>query len=173
MARKLKIFRTSIGFHDAYVAAPSRKAALEAWGSDHDLFASGAAEEVTDPALTRDPLERPGTVIKRVRGSTDEHLAALGKAKPKARLASKTTSTVSAPPRPSRAALERAEAAVERAEGARDTELDEITRQIDALTQARRAADNKHRKAIDRLQRAAEEKRSDYDERLDRWREAQ
>ena len=35
MARtgRLKVFRTSIGFHDAYVAAPSRKAALEAWGA--------------------------------------------------------------------------------------------------------------------------------------------
>jgi hypothetical protein len=30
MPRKLKVFRTPIGFHDAYVAAPSRKAALEA-----------------------------------------------------------------------------------------------------------------------------------------------
>jgi hypothetical protein len=30
-AAKLKVFRTPIGFHDAYVAAPSQKAALEAW----------------------------------------------------------------------------------------------------------------------------------------------
>lgn len=30
--RKLKVYRTPIGFHDAYVAAPSQKAALEAWG---------------------------------------------------------------------------------------------------------------------------------------------
>jgi hypothetical protein len=28
---KLKVFRTPIGFHDAYVAAPSKKAALAAW----------------------------------------------------------------------------------------------------------------------------------------------
>ncbi len=34
MARKLKVFRTPAGFHDAYVAAPSRKAALAAWGAD-------------------------------------------------------------------------------------------------------------------------------------------
>ena len=31
---KLKVYRTPIGFHDAYVAAPSQKAALDAWGSD-------------------------------------------------------------------------------------------------------------------------------------------
>ena len=33
MARALKTFRTAIGFHDAYGAAPSRKAALKAWGA--------------------------------------------------------------------------------------------------------------------------------------------
>eukprot|EP01035_Chromulina_nebulosa_P046785 gene46785-63390_t len=56
MPRQLKVFRTPIGFHDAYVAAPSRKAALQAWGSDADLFARGMAEIVTDPALTAGPL---------------------------------------------------------------------------------------------------------------------
>ena len=35
---KLKVFRTAIGFHDAYVASPSRAAALRAWGADTDLF---------------------------------------------------------------------------------------------------------------------------------------
>lgn len=30
--QKLKVYRTPIGFHDAYVAAPSQKAALKAWG---------------------------------------------------------------------------------------------------------------------------------------------
>ena len=45
MTRKLKVFRTPIGFHDAYVAAPSQKAALQAWGTDTDLFARGVALE--------------------------------------------------------------------------------------------------------------------------------
>lgn len=79
MARKqkLKVFRTPAGFHDAYVAAPSQKAALKAWGSDADLFARGIAEVVTDEALTREPLERPGEVIKRARGTAAEHMASL------------------------------------------------------------------------------------------------
>ena len=83
MARssKLKVYRTPIGFHDAYVAAPSQKAALEAWGSDHDLFARGAAELVTDAALTAAPLASPGTVVKRSRGTTAEQIAALPKDK--------------------------------------------------------------------------------------------
>ncbi|MCP2775198.1 hypothetical protein, partial [Salmonella enterica] len=54
-AAKLKVYRTPIGFHDAYVAAPSQKAALQAWGSDADLFARGVAEQVADPALMEEP----------------------------------------------------------------------------------------------------------------------
>ena len=77
MPRALKVFRTPIGFHDAYVAVPTKKAALAAWGSTRDLFARGIAELVTDPALTAEPLAAPGTVIKRSRGTTAEQIAAL------------------------------------------------------------------------------------------------
>ena len=51
MARKLKVYRTPIGFHDAFVAAPSQKTALKSWGADVDLFAYGAAEVVSDEGL--------------------------------------------------------------------------------------------------------------------------
>ena len=60
---KLKVYRTPIGFHDAYVAAPSQKAALKAWGADADLFARGVAEMVTDESLLAEPLARPGEVV--------------------------------------------------------------------------------------------------------------
>lgn len=73
---KLKVFRTPIGFHDAYVAAPSQKAALEAWGADADLFARGVAEVVTDPELAEEPLANPGEVIRKLRGTAAEHVAA-------------------------------------------------------------------------------------------------
>ena len=76
-ATRLKVYRTPIGFHDAYVAAPSQKAALKAWGSAHDLFSTGEAELVTDAALTEAPLDEPGKIVRRVRGTTDEHIAAL------------------------------------------------------------------------------------------------
>ena len=82
MARKLKVYRTPIGFHDAYVAASSRKEALRAWGADADLFARGIAEVVTDEELTREPLAKPGEVVRSLRGTSDEHLAALPKDKP-------------------------------------------------------------------------------------------
>lgn len=77
--QKLKVFRTPIGFHDAYVAAPSQKAALEAWGIDVNLFARGSAEEVADPELIEEPLSAPGVVFKRLRGTEEEQIAALGK----------------------------------------------------------------------------------------------
>ncbi|WP_419815050.1 hypothetical protein [Glacieibacterium sp.] len=79
MARSapLKVYRTPIGFHDAYVAASSQKAALKAWGSGHDLFGTGEAEVVTDSALTKEPLARPGEVIRRLRATAAEQIASL------------------------------------------------------------------------------------------------
>jgi len=79
------VFRTPIGFHDAYVAAASQKAALEAWGSDSNLFAAGLAELVTDAKLTREALARPGEVIRKLRGTEAEQIRALGKAKQRSR----------------------------------------------------------------------------------------
>lgn len=81
MPRKLKVFRTAIGFHDAYVAAPSRKAALDAWGANADLFARAVAEKVTDAKLMKAPLAKPGEVIRVSRGGLSEHLKALPKRK--------------------------------------------------------------------------------------------
>src|SRR5512134_1674619 len=114
--QKLKVFRTPIGFHDAYVAVPSQKAALEAWGADGNLFAQGIAEQVTDPTLMEEPLANPGKVIRRVRGSADEHFAALDraarkpKAKPKAEAAEEVPKPKARPkPRPSRDELDAAE----------------------------------------------------------------
>ncbi len=45
MARKLKTYQTSLGFFDLAMAAPSMKAALEAWGADSNLFHQGAARQ--------------------------------------------------------------------------------------------------------------------------------
>lgn len=113
---KLKVYRTPIGFHDAYVAAPSQKAALEAWGSDHNLFARGIAEIVTDPALIAEPLASPGTVVKRSRGSAAEQFAALPPDRAKTPAppepAAKQARKPKAKPRPDRATLDAAGAAL-------------------------------------------------------------
>jgi hypothetical protein len=44
MARKLKTYQTSLGFFDLAIAAPSMKAALEAWGADSNLFTRARRE---------------------------------------------------------------------------------------------------------------------------------
>ena len=105
--RKFKVFRTPIGFHDAYVAAPSRKAALEAWGADSNIFAQGIAEEVTDPALMEEPLARPGEVIRRARGSAEEHVAAADSQRPGKKEGGSRIKENRPSPRPSPAKRER------------------------------------------------------------------
>jgi len=101
MARKqkLRVYRTPIGFHDAYVAAPSQKAALKAWGADVDLFARGVAEAVDDETLREAPLKDPGVVVRVPRGSSEEHMAALPKARPARRKESPVADDEGPPPR--------------------------------------------------------------------------
>ena len=135
--QKLKVFRTPIGFHDAYVAAPSQKAALEAWGADGNLFAQGIAEQVTDPKLMDEPLASPGEVIKRVRGSTDEHFAALDRTarKPKSKPIGEEKdeaprSKAKPKPRPRRDELDAAEQALEKAEKKQRKKVAELDEKI-------------------------------------------
>lgn len=110
--RPLKVFRTSAGFEDAYIAAPSQKAALEAWGAKRNLFALGAAEVVKDQDLAKAALARPGEVLRVPRGTTAEHLAAVGrgrvpKGKPEALEGKGQALPVKpAKPKPSRTKLE-------------------------------------------------------------------
>src|SRR5690606_11129616 len=93
MPRKLRVSRTAIGFHDAYVAAPSQKAALEAWGTDANLFARRVSEQVTDPEPMEEPLARPREVIRRSRGDPATYLKALG---PRKKRPSKAPATAAA-----------------------------------------------------------------------------
>ena len=69
MARKLKTYQTSLGFFDLAIAAPSMKAALEAWGADSNLFHQGAAKESDDPDVVAATMAKPGVVLRRPVGS--------------------------------------------------------------------------------------------------------
>jgi hypothetical protein len=69
MARKLKTYQTSLGFFDLAMAAPSMKAALEAWGADSNLFHQGAAKESDDPDVIAAAMAKPGVVLRRPVGS--------------------------------------------------------------------------------------------------------
>ena len=167
MPPKLKVFRTITGFHDAFVAAPSRAAALRAWGATTDLFAMDAAEEVTDPKLTAEPLAKPGYVIKQLRGSVEEHFAAAGAAD-KAR--AKASSPPQAKPRPSRANLEKAERRLEDAEAARAKEKEAFDRAKGALRKREEVAQRAFEAKRSKLAAACQTQAAAYDESLAKWR---
>lgn len=72
MPRKLRTFTTSMGFFDLAIAAPSMKAALEAWGSNQNLFKRGFAKETDDPAIVAATMAHPGVVLRRAVGTEGE-----------------------------------------------------------------------------------------------------
>ncbi|MGY4272443.1 MULTISPECIES: hypothetical protein [unclassified Sphingomonas] len=198
MARvtKLKVYRTVAGFHDAYVAAPSQKAALEAWGSDRDLFARGIAELVTDPALTAEPLAAPGTVVKRSRGTTAEQIAALPDPQPdtperdastgraRAKMPSpgsagaKSKSPPKPPPRakpnpkPSGTALDAAEETLAAVKADYAGRARALAAREAALTRERRAFDRDRAAALDAAQTVRDDAQARYDAALRTWRAA-
>src|SRR5947199_3967534 len=69
MARKLKTYQTSLGFFDLAIAAPSMKAALEAWGANNNLFHQGFARESDDNKVIAAAMAKPGIVLRRPVGS--------------------------------------------------------------------------------------------------------
>ena len=69
MARKLKTYVTSVGFFDLAIAAPSMKAALEAWGSNTNLFHQGFAREISEGSVVEATMAKPGVVLRRPVGS--------------------------------------------------------------------------------------------------------
>lgn len=177
MPRKLKVFRTPTGFHDAYVAAPSRKAALEAWGADADLFARGGAEEVTDPRLTAEPLAHPGEVIRVSRGDLAAQLKALGpRKKPAAKKAARTspeprpTGKPAKPkPPPKRNKLDEAEAAIDRARTKHDAERAALEKQRAAIERKLDALEARQVKEVVRLEAARDKARDAYGAALEEW----
>lgn len=166
---KLKVFRLPVGFHDAYVAAPSQKAAAAAWGADIAVFSRGEAEVVTQPDLMEEPLAHPGKVIKRLRGTAAEQIAALGPledGEPKR----KAAPPKKAKPRPSRTALEEAEQEMEamrarhakarRSLAEREAELERERKSLEAAQRA------EMKRLEDRLGKVA----SAYEQAMQRWR---
>lgn len=177
MARTLKVFRTAIGFHDAYVAAPTKKAALEAWGADRNLFASGRAELVEDSKLTKSPLAKPGTVIKVLRGSAAEQFAALetlgrkpDKKRAKGRTEAAPVAAAKPPPRPSRKALDRAEADLSAADKRHEDQLARLAKREEALRQQRREMERDRDRDLEARQAKIEALRRDYDGAMRAWR---
>ena len=166
MARKLKTFVTSLGFFDQAVAAPSMKAALEAWGADSNLFHQGAARESDDPDVIAATMAKPGIVLKRPVGSDGtfgEHAAlptALGSGgkspklarKPKQKPKQKPGQTVD------QAAGRKAALAYEREQKRRE--------RVQAKEEAAaRKASERRQAAVDRAQAALEEAEREHADR--------
>ena len=160
MPRRLKVFRTTIGFHDAYVAAPSRKAALSAWGTTKDLFASEAAEEVTEPTLIAEVLARPGEVIRKARGALAlPNKPGQGTAAPAKRRR----------PEPSRSALAAAEATLKAFEHRSAEELASLEAKQAELARQHSELQARHHAERAKLEQRRSTEARKYAARLEEW----
>ncbi|MBP2515218.1 hypothetical protein [Sphingomonas sp. PvP018] len=181
-AQKLKVYRTVAGFNDAYVAATSQKAALEAWGSERDLFARGIAELVTDPALTAEPLASPGVVVKHSRGTTAEQIKAMPSPEPRTarrdvsgrpeepKQPQKPKPAPKPKPKPSSAKLEAAEAALETVTADYDGRMKGLADREAKLARDRRELEEQHRADVGAAEAAVEAERQRYDAAMRQWR---
>jgi hypothetical protein len=167
MARKLKTYTTSAGFFDLAVAAPSMKAALEAWGSRNNLFQHGFARVTDDPKIVAATMAHPGVVLRRpvgTSGAFSEH-AKLPTDLPVGnvqRTPAKRTAKKHEPPPKSvddKAAREAARA-FEKEQKRRDSER----RKEEALREKERA---RRERAIAAAEAALEQARQDHQARLE------
>lgn len=130
MARKLKTFQTSLGFFELAIAAPSMKAALEAWSAASNLFHQGAAKESRDADVVAATKTKPGVVLRRPVGSDgsfSEHAELpknLGEGGPSTKAAPKSSRSKAnrAPVRPVEGADRKAARAYERERQRRERE---------------------------------------------------
>ena len=145
MARKLKVFQAQFGFFDAVVAAPSQAAALRAWGTHQNLFASGDAKVATDEAAVTAALAHPETPLRRAIGSRDPFQlepSSLPKVpdapkRPAAKPARKVKQAEPKRPPADRSLLDAAEAALKKLDEARKTEETDFRRRQQELDQAK------------------------------------
>lgn len=183
MARKLKVFTTSAGFFDLAVAAPSMKAALDAWGAGANLFHQGFAQQATAPAIVKAAMAQPGVVLRRPVG-TDQPFreeAEASQAPFEGRVATKhrTRKSKAAAPerkpaadkrpgrreeRARRQGLERDEAAARRKDAARQE------RAIAAATTALDKAEARHQGTMAGIEQARAALDVKADREADRWR---
>ncbi|MGL3210917.1 cell envelope biogenesis protein TolA [Bradyrhizobium sp. BR 1433] len=165
MARKLKTYRTSLGFFDLAIAAPSMKAALEAWGADSN-FHQGAAKESDDPDVIAATMAKPGVVLRRPVGSDGsfkEHAELptdLGNARPtKAARKSKGSKAKKPSSRPVDKAAER-KAAVDYAREERRRELERAREEA-----ARQKERERRQQAVDKAQAAFDKAEQEHAKR--------
>ena len=147
-SRKLKVFQAQFGFYDTVVAASSQAAALRAWGTRQNLFASGDARPTTDEAAIAAALEHPEIPLSRAVGSNDPfqlkpaNLPNVPDAPKRASAKPATKSKPEPPPTPpiDRSALDAAEAALHELDDGRKREEADLRRRQAELDEAKAAA---------------------------------
>jgi hypothetical protein len=154
---KLKVFCATSGFHDSVVAAPSRPAALKAWGAKTDLFSMGVAKQVTDPKIVKKALARPGEVIRLSRAGSEEA--------PEPRKVTKRP----AAKRPSRAKFNAAEDRLAKLDKTQSKKRDTIDRELKALERKRDDLLKRQTKARKAAEAKLEDAREQYEAALDDW----
>ena len=186
MPRQLKVYRTSIGFFELAIAAPSMKAALVAWGANSNLFRQGFAKEVDDASTVAAAMAKPGVVLRRAVG-TDKPFVEDADLPKASALAAKTTPKRTHAPAPKQTARKaddhadrRAILAFEKQEARRERQRlkDEATHRkrersrvaaIEKVERAREQARRKHEAINETLAEA----RARLDERIEaeetRW----
>jgi flagellar motility protein MotE (MotC chaperone) len=152
MPRPLKVFRVHLGFYDTIVAAPSQKAAIQAWGGAKNEFAKGFASVTNDTEAVKAALAQPGVVLRRPFSSKEPFAAQAALPKVKAAPKSKKKQR-------------------KRQHVKRDTEAAQRGKQKAARAAAKQELDAKLRAIKDeeeRLNTAREAARAEYKSRLKR-----
>lgn len=186
---KLKVFAAPQGFYETIVAAPSQKAALDAWGTHQDLFAGGMAKVTDDPAAIKAALARPGEVLSRPAGSSEAFKPSGQKAAPKVpkapkkpklaqpkgmaqapasrisetpRAPAKTEAAPKPKPKPDRRPLAEAEKALKAAEAARSKALAGMERERAALDRKIAQAERRLDAELAKLEKARDRAQAAY-----------
>jgi colicin import membrane protein len=142
MPRALKVFKTHIGFYDLVVAAPSMKAAAQAWETNPRIFAQGFAAVTTEPDAVKAALEQPGLVLRRPHGQSGPYKAEPDKPttpKVTTRQKAKIAKAEKDRAREEKARKKAQAAAERRAKAAAKDELADIEQEEAKLRQRRRA----------------------------------
>lgn len=190
MPRKLKTYITNLGFFELAIAAPSMKAALEAWGMSHNAFQHGFAKQTEDPDIVEATTSQPGVVLKRAVGSSGEFKehAELPKSlpnikppkadtrRPKPKPRPKEKSKVTSHPKAERAAIisfekERAKRAKEkeREEARLEKERDERRRATDKAEALLDEARETHEKVMAAIEGEREKLDRRAEKETERW----
>jgi colicin import membrane protein len=168
MPQKLKTYVTSQGFFDLAIAAPSMKAALEARGSNINLFHKGFAKETDDPKVVAATMEKPGVTLQRPVGTQErfsdhEHLPK--NLPPMGRSAERPPQKARQPRK--RVTREIDDKAAAKAAAAYDEERGRSERQR-AKEEARRSKERARRdRAIDKVQAQLDAARQDHGAKLE------